>query len=250
MLKSNLNFPKEYIIVDVGMHNGSDAEYYAKRGFNVIAFEANPLLANEGKERFEANRLPITVINKAIAESASEHIDFYINKTNDQFSSVDPKIGSRGAGAESIEVRTCNLAKELEKIKDRIHMIKIDIEGNDYIALCQLKNAGISPPFISVENGGPNFLEVMREMGYKRFKYSNQRYNSKQNVPKNSIHGNQIKHFFAPHSSGPFGEDLTGRWLTFDETIIVSNALIEARRIASNQLFAESIGWFDLHASF
>ena len=71
-----------------------------------------------------ANRLPITVINKAIAESASEHINFYINKTSDQYSSVDPKIGSRGAEAESIEVRTCNLAEEIEKIKDRIHMKK------------------------------------------------------------------------------------------------------------------------------
>ncbi|WP_207383462.1 hypothetical protein, partial [Thalassovita autumnalis] len=49
-------------------------------------------------------------------------------------------------------------------------------------------------------------------------------------------------------SSGVFGEDLVGRWLTFDEAIAVNEGLSYARKKAPNNLWADSVGWFDLHA--
>ncbi len=33
------------LIYDVGMHKGEDADYYLKKGFRVIGFEAIPELA-------------------------------------------------------------------------------------------------------------------------------------------------------------------------------------------------------------
>lgn len=32
------------LIFDLGMHHGHDSEYYLKKGFQVVAVEANPLL--------------------------------------------------------------------------------------------------------------------------------------------------------------------------------------------------------------
>ena len=37
------------LIYDVGMHNGSDTAYYLHKGFRVLAIEANPVLAKQGR---------------------------------------------------------------------------------------------------------------------------------------------------------------------------------------------------------
>jgi hypothetical protein len=34
--------PHEDLIYDIGMHQGEDTEFYLQKGFNVIAFEADP----------------------------------------------------------------------------------------------------------------------------------------------------------------------------------------------------------------
>mgnify|MGYP000904973017 FL=1 len=40
------------LIYDVGFHKGEDTRVYLREGFKVIAIEANPLLAEEGKKNF------------------------------------------------------------------------------------------------------------------------------------------------------------------------------------------------------
>ena len=41
------------LIYDVGMHQGEDTDYYLKKGFRVIAFEAEPNLVASCQKRFE-----------------------------------------------------------------------------------------------------------------------------------------------------------------------------------------------------
>lgn len=41
---------KPDLIFDLGMHHGHDSEYYLKKGFRVVAVEANPLLARKASE--------------------------------------------------------------------------------------------------------------------------------------------------------------------------------------------------------
>lgn len=41
------------LIFDIGMHNGDDSDYYLKKGFRVIAIEANPTLCALGAARFK-----------------------------------------------------------------------------------------------------------------------------------------------------------------------------------------------------
>ena len=40
------------LIYDLGLHTGQDTEFYLKKGFNVVAIEANPLLVTEAEARF------------------------------------------------------------------------------------------------------------------------------------------------------------------------------------------------------
>nr|MBS9781973.1 hypothetical protein [Gammaproteobacteria bacterium] len=46
-LKNNKN-----LIYDVGMCQGEDTAFYLKKGFTVIAFEANPELITQAKIKF------------------------------------------------------------------------------------------------------------------------------------------------------------------------------------------------------
>ena len=43
---------KHDLIVDLGAHNGDDTCYYLRKGFRVVAVEANPILAEQIRGRF------------------------------------------------------------------------------------------------------------------------------------------------------------------------------------------------------
>jgi FkbM family methyltransferase len=249
-MNDNSSFPSDYFVVDVGMHDGADSEYYLRRGFKVVAFEANPRLAQDGSAKFAALGLDIDIRNKAISNKPGSTATFYVNGLNKAWSSLDKELGSRRVEAEEIQVQTTDLGKELLPIADRLHMVKIDIEGYDHVALKQLEAAGVRPTFCSVENGGMDFLETFLRMGYKRFKLSNQKYNRFVKVPERSEHGNPIHWSFAPHSSGPFGNDIPSGWMDELKTREVLTGLSAGRNaIPTGNLWAEAIGWFDMHAT-
>ena len=44
---------KNNLIFDVGMHKGEDTHYYLLKGFDVVAFEADPNLVQFSKRRFK-----------------------------------------------------------------------------------------------------------------------------------------------------------------------------------------------------
>jgi FkbM family methyltransferase len=250
VMADGLQFPADYYVVDVGMHDGADSEYYARRGFKVVAFEANPLLAEDGQRKFQALGFPIDIRNRAIAKDPGGVTSFYLNHHNLAWSSLDKDLGSRRAAAQEILVQTTDLGQELLPIADRIHMVKIDIEGHDLVALTQLEAAGIRPSFVSVENGGIAFLETFLNMGYSKFKLSNQKYNHFLKVPPGSPHGHALEWTFARHSSGPFGADIPSGWMEgarMREVLLGMEVGKKAMRTPN--LWAESIGWFDMHAA-
>jgi spermidine synthase len=39
------------LIYDIGMHDGSDSEFYLRKGYRVVAVEANPKLVEACRER-------------------------------------------------------------------------------------------------------------------------------------------------------------------------------------------------------
>jgi hypothetical protein len=179
----------------------------------------------------------------------ADTVPFYVNAFNTAWSSARPDLGNRRGAAREIAVPAIRLDRALAPFAGRIHFVKIDIEGHDPIALEQVLALPAPPPFLSVENGSVPMLESLRAAGYGRFKFSNQRDVPLQTVPPGSPHGRIVDVAFSRGASGVFGEDLTGRWLSADEAIAVQTALAEARRLAPANLFAEAVGWFDLHAA-
>ena len=49
---------KQNLIFDVGLHKGEDTDFYLKKGFSVVAFEADPDLVAACQERFPNNFNP------------------------------------------------------------------------------------------------------------------------------------------------------------------------------------------------
>ena len=65
------------LIYDLGMNNGDDTDFYLKRGFEVVAVEANPALCQQAEERFAeaiaAGKL--TIVKAAIGDhDGMEHL--------------------------------------------------------------------------------------------------------------------------------------------------------------------------------
>ena len=71
------------MIFDVGMHTGKDTEFYLRKGFDVVAIEANPQLVQQTRTRLrqyvENGRL--IICEMAVARDDGE-IDFYVNDTH------------------------------------------------------------------------------------------------------------------------------------------------------------------------
>jgi len=42
-----------HIIFDVGMNNGDDSAHYLSKGYQVVAIEANPILVERARARFQ-----------------------------------------------------------------------------------------------------------------------------------------------------------------------------------------------------
>jgi len=228
------------LIFDLGMNNGDDSAYYLSRGFDVVAVEANPSLCNKARDRFRTaiDERRLTILNAAIWEKAGE-ATFYVNLDNDHWSSLD--IGWAGRDASQCKEITvpCATLSSLFNEFGVPHYLKIDVEGVDESVLEQLRSSSLLPLYVSVEDCrfGFQYMETLASCGYDGFKLLDQ-----STVPQmtDPATGNG----FASGSSGPFGADLPGEWLTYDE--MVKFYSVTVRDLAGNRL-APRTQWWDIH---
>ena len=57
-----------HLVFDLGFHRGEDTDHYLAMGHRVVAVEANPSLAKQGRERFAAaiSSGELTLIHAAV----------------------------------------------------------------------------------------------------------------------------------------------------------------------------------------
>src|SRR6188474_1817321 len=149
------------LIFDIGMHTGKDSEFYLKKGFNVIAIEANPKLVEKAKVNFreQIDSGQLVIINKAIAPGNIENIDFYINDDKDDWGTIVPEWNrSLSSNFYKITVPTTGL-EEIIKTYGLPYYMKIDIEGADVLCLKQLLELKKTPDYLSIELLTPNNLK-------------------------------------------------------------------------------------------
>lgn len=225
------------IIYDIGANNGDDIPYYLLKSDKVIAVEANPQLCDMIISRFpdEVKIGKLIVENICVTDSLiNSEVDFYIHNTNHVLSQFPAPKNLEDF--RKISVHSLNIV-DLVKRHGNPYYIKIDVEHYDEPLLKALFYNDIRPPYISAESHDISVFCTMVSLGkYKAFKLVDgasvsQLY--KDHIVKLSI--GESRYSFPFHSAGPFGEDVSGSWMTHNNF--------------HRFLGFVGLGWKDIHAT-
>ena len=278
---SSANRMDRDLVFDIGLHNGADAAYYLDLGYLVVGVEANLLLAAHCALRFEneIRQGRLKVINAGVLKEPGE-FSFYRNLCNDGWSSFLPEKGKKRGEWEELKI-PCVTTRQLIEEHGKPFFMKVDIEGADLQALHSITPA-IAPAYVSLElNCADPILERLVELGYSAFKFVNGEtywptppifdhqigwrllrkigrlapfvWNRISSLPPrlrpNAEYDPPGKYSpagypFGPYSSGPFGEQAAGSWLTCAAALRWLGVLKKNYRRAGK----ENSFWWDVHA--
>ena len=239
-------------IYDIGLHDGADTLFYLKKGFRVVAVDANPMMTEWAKRQFsvEIESGQLVVENVGISESSTfEMLSFFINERDTGLSSFTECLARRDEDPISVVEVPCVSLADLTRRHGASFFVKIDIEGHDSVALRSLLDAGVRPDYLSVESGNCGMLAMLVDSGYTGFKYVNQRDVHLSTLPRPSQHGRYVYHAFRKGSSGPFGEEAPGQWKSADQIKVDIGRVWPLDGPGKNPDHDDrKHGWFDLHA--
>lgn len=251
------------LVYDLGMHNGDDTAHYLEQGYRVLAVEADPDLVASAEKRFgsaiQAGQL--CILNVGISESRGT-ATFWICDDNTIWNSfLEELAGRKGCRHHAIEVPVRTLPDILDEYGTPQYL-KIDIEGYDEICIRSLVGRSL-PKYISAEDnahitdsGTPTLIAALQEVGYKRFKLISQhdhralmgrtgssameRICDLLRIPKH-----RPENAFPEGSSGPWGEESDGPWLTFKDA---ARVYIESKELYEHDPRRRDF-WVDWHAA-
>jgi len=222
--------PKHHdLIYDVGLHKGEDAEFYLRKGFRVVAFEADPDLIASCKGRLKEfiDNGQLTIIEGAIVgldviTSGLKKVRFYKNCENSVWGTVYSDWAERNArlatSSSIIEVDAINFADAIRE-HGVPYFMKIAIEGCDTVCISALSGFKERPTYISIESDKTSFGNIEREidlftkLGYTSFKAVEQsNLHLFQSPPYPPREGKYVAQRFEAGSSGLFGSELEGKW--------------------------------------
>ena len=250
------------LIFDIGCHNGEDSDFYLRKGFTVVAVEANPALCAGLKQRF-SNQIAeqrFFLIEKAIAERAGE-VTFFINMGATIWGTIREdwarRNARRGARSQTITVPSIRFSSLIEEFGVP-HYLKIDIEGADSLCLDGLLHFESRPRFVSFEIEHWSLMRkemnILTKLGYKKF---NQGLVREQVPPWPAREGVYVDYRFEDDASGLFGNELGDDWTTRDEIIARLYQLIGRKIVtgvtkripAVNRFAPRHSSWYDMHAA-
>jgi FkbM family methyltransferase len=256
---------KEDLIFDIGLHKGEDTEYYLKKGYKVVAVDANPNLVNycilKFKDAVASGRL--TILNVGLTKENGVVLPFYVNHYNSEWSSFDKETGTRNNSPFEIINVPCVTAKSLFEKYGLPYYLKVDIEGNDFLCLDDIPEDGKKPRYVSCEAVHIEWLDILKRKGYQKFKLINQAdgfnpinlerekrwYYPTYRRIKDEIE-KKVKKIvnprYADSSSGPFGEDSKGSWKSYEE---IRQLYIDYFQ-GDLKTPVNNVSWWDFHACF
>ena len=260
------------LIYDVGFHHGEDTEFYLTKGFKVVAIEAHPALYHAGHQKFaqdiESGRL--VLLNVAVAETSGP-ISFF-ESDNDVWGSIRRDAAERnerlGAGWREITIEGRRFGEILFQFGVPYYM-KVDIEGADLLCLKALAEFDDRPQYISIEaevdvlSGIRKEIAALRSLGYTKFKIVRQGHVPLQSCPFPAREGQFVEYKFPYGSSGMFGEEAPGEWITGDRAVEGYRKIVRVQRLFGDKgwirrlplgnkitnLLQPDVSWYDTHAS-
>lgn len=269
------------LIYDVGMHEGEDAAFYLERGFRVVGIEANPAIVARLREKFarEIDDGRLILVDRAVARQPGQ-VRFAVNRTMSVWGSLDPAFIERNSRAglvsDFITVEAMRFADILQRYGVPYYA-KIDIEGMDMACIEDLQGIAQPPRYVSLEStvtsGHATFARAFTELahlwalGYRHFKYVDQARLERLSGTVLDREGTSLRYAHVAESSGPFGEETPGEWLTIAEAVTAMRRLILYQNTlgfggrSAGRLWArvgarlrrqltrrKSHSWYDLHA--
>ena len=233
------SLPIKKVIYDLGANKGDNISYYLKKADVVVAVEANPELCKSIRERFSdaIQQGRLFVESCVVVENESDaEVYFYLHKQQSEYSRFPVPDQEHIAEFEKIKLPSISVKNLIIKYGDPYY-IKIDIEHYDQIILRALFENGVRPPFISAEAQTIEVFSVLVALGgYRSYKLVDGESVSKRFKCCAITTGSGTESYSFPFgSAGPFGEDLTGEWMTTDNFFTL--------------LAYEKLGWKDIHAT-
>jgi FkbM family methyltransferase len=242
------------VIWDLGMHNGTDSLFYLQKGFKVIAIEANPYFCEYVKNKLSEYIISGQLIIKECAiYDHNGNIDFTINKTHDDWSSIDMEWNSKyQSETEQKRVQCRTLPSLYNQYGNDIYYMKIDLEGYDINCIRQLEGLKL-PKYLSTElltynnissdKSSSEIFFLLKSLGYNKFQLVDQSLNYQIKCPLASKEGEYVDFKFDGFSSGLFGKDLPeDKWVDMDKV------LLQYLDYFYNKNHSGS--WFDLHCCY
>jgi len=227
------------VIYDFGCNNGIDIPYFLRKGDKLVVVDANPAHINEIKSvyREHIDRGVLVAIDNIITtQESGERLDFFLHKKHNVRSTMVRPQDQEIHDFEVIKIKTKN-ALEIIQEHGLPYYVKTDLEGYDEMLLEYLLKNNIRPSFISAEMNNINIFSLLHSIG--GYQYFNIVDGSNVHIDYKTCRiqtNNGVEEFsFKEHSAGPFGNDISTKWMNADNII---------RRIAM-----EKYGWKDLHAT-
>lgn len=271
------------MIFDIGCNNGDDTDFYLRKGFRVVAMDADKALCESVRERFstEIKDGRCEVICGAVGDKSGEIVTFYICDEKTDWNTCDPYFVARnekvGVKYRSVDVPTINVAELMDK-RGTPYYVKIDIEGADTIPLRSMMARAEVPAYVSVEiaqhdlSEGLEQLLLLKRLGYTRFNFFNQGMRRHVRAPSRALEGRYAFFNAEAVTTGLFGKELDGKWLDFSAAVkrftgihdryilfrqnplysqdgsFGGTALSKAHNRFRRHLLGDPVAWYELHA--
>jgi FkbM family methyltransferase len=229
------------LIFDIGACEGNDTSFYLRKGFRVVAVEANPRLVAQMQARFSAEieAGALTILDRAAYDTSGDSVRIWHTR--------DPGHGTvednpHRVGEHSV-VTTIDWFS-LVALAGVPYYCKIDIERSEERFLGAMLRAPGRPTYISAEVHTIGPAALFYAMGYRRFRLINQTYLHLAPLPDPPLEGRFVDDRNNMHGSGLFGRELPGaRWVDFGELAGLFDGI--QRLDAFPELHRS---WYDVHA--
>lgn len=269
--------PRRGLIFDIGLHKGEDTAFYLRKGFRVVAVEANPKLVEHCRVRFARaiSNGRLKIVDRAIADRPGP-IPFYVNEVFSDWgtASEDWMLRNDRWGAASVKTEVEAVTMESLFASHGIpYYLKVDIEGFDDLCISPLVQMADKPEFVSVESHAwsqeetSRLLDLLAAAGYTKFNVVSQIGVASQTCPQPPLEGIYVDFRFRGHPTGLFGKELPGPWLDLKQaksrffhiyeqvamfgphTGVLRQTEDPAEVERLNQIYPDAQDWFDIHAT-
>lgn len=268
---------QDNLIMDIGMLNGEDSQFYLDKGFKVVAVEADPTLVAQNRDHFadEIKEGRLTIVPNAISPHSGK-TTFYANPGAREWGTTSPRLVERNAlrnkPSVPVEVDCITFDQVLSKYGIPYYL-KIDIEGADMLCVKALQAFKNRPKYVSIEIEDRSVetalepLHALYKLGYRHFKLVDQALNPYVQCPIPALEGKEVEAKFSYAMTGPFGEESPNDWQPFSviakrlkRVVIQQNIMVPERHLYKffplrwvlgtyrRILGYRNLSWYDLHA--